>query len=77
MQRTGQLVPQHGQGYLGNIHTHSRTVGSLLDKDFSETSRRKYQPSGEGGTRSPPATPATSKMADRGPQNGQRGLERC
>ena len=37
----------------------------------------KYQPSGEGGTRSPPARPAKSKMAARGPQNGERGLERC
>ena len=34
----------------------------------------KYQRSGEGGTRSPPATPAKSKMAARGPQNGRRGL---
>ena len=37
----------------------------------------KYQPSREGSTRSPPATPAKSKMAARGPQNGRRGLERC
>jgi len=34
----------------------------------------KYQPSGAGGTRSPPAK---SKMAASGPQNGRRGLERC
>ena len=34
----------------------------------------KYQPSGEGGNRSPPAPPAPpakSKMATRGPQNGR------
>ena len=37
----------------------------------------EYQPSGEGGTRSPPATPAKSKMVARGPQNGRGGLERC
>ena len=36
----------------------------------------KYQPSGAGGTRSPPAMPAKSKMAARGPQNDQQGLER-
>ena len=35
----------------------------------------EYQPSGEGGTRSLCATPAKSKMAARGPQNGGRGLE--
>ena len=29
----------------------------------------KYQPSGAGGTRSPPATPAKSKMAASGAQN--------
>ena len=46
MERTGQLVPQHGQGYLGNIHTHSRTVGSLLNKDFSETSLTHEFPQG-------------------------------
>ena len=34
----------------------------------------KYQPSGAG---SPPAMPAKSKMAARGLQSGQRGLERC
>ena len=28
----------------------------------------KYQPSGEGGARYPPATPAKSKMAARGPK---------
>ena len=28
-----------------------------------ERTGTKYQPSGEGGTRSPPATPAKSKMA--------------
>ena len=50
--------------------------------------QKKYQPSGEGGTRSAPATlhrrtactaapPAKSKMAARGPQNGRGGLERC
>ena len=33
---------------------------------------QKYQPSGAGGTRSPPAKP---KMAARGPKNGRRGLE--
>ena len=37
---------------------------------------KKYQPSGAGGTRSPPATPAKSKMAASGPQKGRRGLER-
>ena len=37
----------------------------------------KYQPSGAGGTRSPPAIPAISRMAARGLQSGQRGLERC
>ena len=36
----------------------------------------RYQPSGEGGTRSPPAMPAKSKMAAWGPKNGRRGLER-
>ena len=37
----------------------------------------KYQPSGAGGTRLPPATTQRlqkSKMDERGPQNGQRGL---
>ena len=33
----------------------------------------EYQPSGAGGTRSPPAK---SKMAARWPKNGRRGLER-
>ena len=32
----------------------------------------KYQPSGEGGARSPPAK---SKMAARGAQNGRQGVE--
>ena len=32
----------------------------------------QYQPSGAWGTCSPPATPAKSKMAARGPQNGQQ-----
>ena len=45
---------------------------------YNEVQRHqiKFQPSGEGGTRLPPATPAKSKMAARGPQNGRRGLER-
>ena len=38
--------------------------------------RNKYQPSGAGGTHSPPAPLAKSKMANRLPQNGQRGQER-
>ena len=37
----------------------------------------KYQPSSKGGTRSPPAIPAKSKMVARGLQNGRRGLEMC
>ena len=41
-------------------------------KDYVPES--KYQPSGEGGARSPPAR---LKMAARGPQNGRRGLEKC
>ena len=36
----------------------------------------EYQPSGEGGTRSPPATPAKFKIAAQGPQNARRCLER-
>ena len=37
----------------------------------------KYQPSSEGGNRSPPVMPAKSKIASRGPQNCRWGLERC
>ena len=36
--------------------------------------REKYQSSGGGGARLPPAK---SNMAARGPQNGGHGLERC
>ena len=60
-------------------------------KEKEQKKYNKYQPSGEGGTRSPPATPhrlqrhptcnttppAKSKMAARGPQNGRRGLGVC
>ena len=35
--------------------------------------KKEYQPSGEGGNRSPPAI---SKMAHGGPQNSRRSLER-
>ena len=40
----------------------------------STENRIKYEPSGKGGTCSPPATPAKSKVAARGPQKGQQGL---
>ena len=36
----------------------------------------QYQPSGVGANRSPPAMHATQKMATRGHQNSQHGLER-
>ena len=45
----------------------------------------EYQPSGAGGTRSPPATPhrlqrrtaCNAAPPASGPQNGRQGLERC
>ena len=57
----------------------SRTAVSKATKELEKSGAEldKYQPSGAGGTPSPPATPAKSKMAARGPQNGRRGLERC
>ena len=48
-----------------------------IDRNTTLVLFLKYQPSGEGGTHSPPATPAKSNMAARGPQNGRWDLERC
>ena len=47
-----------------------------LSQIYLFMSFHEYQPSGEWGTCSPPATPAKSKMATIVPQNGLWGLER-
>ena len=49
--------------------TLTQFLGNFQAKIF-----KKYQPSGEGGSRTPPAK---STMAARGPQNGRWGLKRC
>ena len=49
----------------------------IYDQFLHNNKATEYQPSGKGGARSPPAPPAKSKMATRGPQKGVWGLERC
>ena len=48
----------------------------MLDIFYKLIMREKYQPSGAGGTRSPPATPhRLQRLTARLIQNGRRGLE--
>ena len=51
-------------------------IKSNIETDIEPNIELQYQPSGVGTNRSPPAMHATQKMATRGHQNSQHGLER-
>ena len=86
------LLPSQSRLNQSLLITPAKTVWPLagqywcwLGSSLNNNNIGKYQPSGAGGTRSPPATPHrlqrrtaynTAPPAS-GPQNGRRGLERC
>ena len=63
-----------------NMCSHYYRNGQGLDSKGCPTKNDillllKYQPSGKGGTRSPPAMPTKSKMAARGPKMAEGVLK--